>query len=755
MARRALPRKERNGRTRERHVERPVMSPETRRGVAIVALFAIGTVGALAFAGIAGRAGTAIADAFRALFGLGAFLVPVVALIIAAMLLREASAGFTGANIFGIALLAASITGLLHLRLGPDAPIALPTIADGGGYLGLVLAVPMVALFGPIASAVLLACGVIIGIFLGFHLSFDHLRRGVRAIIAWIRSIRLAILTARYRGRHEETVEPTFQQRALDATEEPDTENPASDVAVDAHASRLTPHASDHDAIIREARKPRRRRPRVELPLDLLSNEVGKPTSGDIRVAQEIIRATLAQFGIEIEMGDVSVGPTVTQFTFRPAEGVKLSKITALSNDLALALAAHPIRIEAPIPGKSLVGIEVPNQKVAVVRLREAFESDAFRKRTSNLVIALGKDVAGMVWTADIARMPHLLVAGATGSGKSVMLNAIVVSLLYQNGPDDLRLLLIDPKRVEFPIYNGIPHLLAPVITDVKKTIAALKWALAEMDRRFELLASVQKRDIAAYNTTRSDADDRLPYLVIIIDELADLMAVAAVEVEAGIIRLAQMARAVGIHLIVATQRPSVDVLTGLIKANITSRIAFAVASSIDSRTILDQVGADRLLGRGDMLFTSAEISKPRRLQGAFVTDQEIERVVQYLREHGETTEYADGITDDRPLVAFTDADGAGGDAEDDDPLLADAKEVLLQAGKGSASLLQRRLKVGYARAARLLDILEHQGFIGPADGAKPREVYGGAAGAGEDADAPSSDVAPMEEERDTMEAPQ
>ncbi|MFH1098638.1 MAG: DNA translocase FtsK 4TM domain-containing protein [Candidatus Uhrbacteria bacterium] len=703
-----------------RSYNRPTVSPETRHGVAVVTLFVLGIVGALAFVGIAGRAGAAIVDGLRALFGQAALLVPIVLLVLTAMLVREERPPSTAAQAMGILLLALSITGLLHLKLGADATLTLPTITNGGGYLGLALALPFRALFGPIVAVIFLIGGTIIGIFLGFHLSIAHARAWWRAWVSAVQRIRLAVLTARYRERkmtppETPVTEPdtTFTERTIEAKK-----------ATDETAANGTPTPpSTADALAAPARQ-RRHRPRIELPLTLLNGEQSKPASGDIRVCQEIIRKTLEHFHIPVEMGDVSVGPTVTQFTLRPADGVKLSKITALHNDLSLALAAHPIRIEAPIPGKPLVGIEVPNQKVAVVRLREMLESEPFHKRQSNLTIALGKDVAGAVWTADLAHMPHLLVAGSTGSGKSVMLHSIIAALLYQNGPDDLRLLLVDPKRVEFPVYNGIPHLLTSVVTDVKRTVQALKWALVEMDRRFERLAAAQRRDLRAYNATRRE-EDRLPYLVIIIDELADLMAIAAADVEAAIIRLAQMSRAVGIHLIVATQRPSVDVLTGLIKANITSRIAFAVASSIDSRTILDQVGAERLLGRGDMLFTTAEISKPRRLQGAFVGEQEIQRVVEYIREHGVETDDEINL-DERPIVAFMDETTDQND--DDDPLLSDAKEVLIQAGKGSASLLQRRLKIGYARAARILDILERQGFIGPADGAKPREVYGASA---------------------------
>jgi len=708
-----------------------------------VLLFALGVVGVLAFAGIAGSAGTAIANALRALFGLAAFLVPVVLLVLAGLFTRpvgeqkqpdgstrQGRPPFSVLQLLGLLLLALSLTGLLHIKLGKSAPVTLPAIADGGGYLGLAAATPLAGLFGALASGVILTCLAIIGIFLGFHLSFRQIATAWRTLISTVASAQLALRTARYHRKQEATAaeEPTFSTRALTPGDqqplpppvsEPETETSVAmsgDQLVTRHSSLVTPRA-------------RRRRARVDLPLDLLSDEIGKPTSGDVRAQQEIIRKTLEHFKIPVEMGEFRVGPTVTQFTLRPAEGVKLSRITALSSDLALALAAHPIRIEAPIPGRALVGIEVPNQKVAIVRLREVLASEGFTKRSSNLMIALGKDVAGSVWTADVDRMPHLLVAGATGSGKSVLLNAIIISLLYQNGPDDLRLLLVDPKRVEFPIYNGIPHLLTPVVTDVKKTVHALKWALHEMDRRFELLAGAQKRDLTTYNSSRRP-DDRLPYLVIIIDELADLMVAAAAEVEAAIIRLAQMARAVGIHLVVATQRPSVDVITGLIKANITSRAAFSVASSVDSRTILDAMGAEKLLGRGDMLYTSAELSKPKRLQGAYVSEAEVQRIVEHLREHADGAEEADPL-EEQPIVAWK--DGSGGDefAEgDDDALLPEAKEALLAAGKGSASLLQRRLKIGYARAARILDILESQGFIGPADGAKPREVLG-AAGAG------------------------
>jgi S-DNA-T family DNA segregation ATPase FtsK/SpoIIIE len=507
----------------------------------------------------------------------------------------------------------------------------------------------------------------------------------------------------------EDAGEPEFVKK--DAKAEQTDAKPAEGAA-DAAESTDDAEARALTAAVR-----RKRARRISIPVDLLDVRNAKPTSGDITGKMHVIQKTLENFGIPVEMGEVSVGPTVTQFSLKPADGIKLNRITSLSNDLALTLAAHPIRIEAPIPGKSLVGIEVPNQAVAVVSLREVIESKEFGQRKSALTICLGKDVAGKPWTADLGKMPHMLVAGATGSGKTVCLNAIILSLVYQNGPDDLKLMLIDPKRVELPVYNGIPHLLTPAITEVPKIINALKWALGEMDRRFDLLEKSGKRDITSYNET---AEEKMPFLVIVIDELADLMVASASEVETAIIRLAQLARAVGIHLVVATQRPSVDVITGLIKANITTRIAFSVASAVDSRTILDMPGAEKLVGRGDSLFLSADLSQPKRIQCCYVGDGEIRKVVDYLMEQlDEPVQYEEGVTEKK-------ANGGndfGYDADGEDELLEEARDTVVRAGKASASYLQRRLKIGYARAARLLDLLEERGIIGPGDGAKPRQI--------------------------------
>ena len=472
-------------------------------------------------------------------------------------------------------------------------------------------------------------------------------------------------------------------------------------------------------------------------PFDLLNAERGQPSAGDIKQNSLIIKKTLESFEVPVEMSEVNIGPTVTQYTLKPADGIKLSKITGLSNDLALSLAAHPIRIEAPIPGKSLVGVEVPNKVRTVVRLKDLIESPQFQNSPSSLSFCLGRDVSGTPVYADLARMPHLLVAGSTGSGKTIFLNDLILSLLYRNSPEDLRVILIDPKRVEFLIYNGLSHLLAPVIVDSQKSVNALKWLIVEMERRFGVLAEVKARDINSYNEQAvKNKIAKLPFIILIIDELADLMAARGKEIEASIVRLAQMARAVGIHLVVATQRPSVEVITGLIKANVTSRVAFQVASQVDSRTILDMAGAEKLLGWGDMLFISAEISKPKRIQGAYVSDKEVKKVVGWINsnfkeriEEFEASQIGEEALEnhlaedlEKSLEApLNDFDNYSGD---DDILYEEARRVVIENRRASASLLQRKLRIGYARAARLIDILEEKGVVGPSQGAKPREVY-------------------------------
>ncbi len=477
--------------------------------------------------------------------------------------------------------------------------------------------------------------------------------------------------------------------------------------------------------------------------LELLEKKQSPADAGDVQQNAQIIKDTLAEFNISVDMEGANIGPKVTQFTLRPPSGVKLARITALETNIALNLAAQSLRIEAPIPGQKAVGIEVPNRKAADVRLHSILTSPQWSVSSEPLAFAIGKDIAGQAMIGELNKMPHLLIAGQTGSGKSVMINTLLTSLLYHNSPSEMKLILVDPKQVEMAPYADIPHLLTPVINAPEKTISALKWAVNEMERRYKLLAEHKVRDIHSYNARMRDGrhkitvqDDAgieqehesgaMPYVVIVIDELADLMMVAARDVEALVVRLAQKARAVGIHLVLATQRPSVDVITGLIKANIPARIAFTVASQVDSRTILDQAGAEKLLGQGDMLLLTPVMPKPKRIQGAWVTDREVEKITDFLREQA-PPQYNDEVVS-QPVTlngkggVVMDFDSAG----DDDDMYRDAVRVVIDSGKASASLLQRRLRVGYARAARLIETMEEQGIIGPADGARPRDVLVG-----------------------------
>lgn len=455
--------------------------------------------------------------------------------------------------------------------------------------------------------------------------------------------------------------------------------------------------------------------------IDLLSAKQDKANPGDVEANAKAIHESFSHFNINVEMEGANVGPTVTQYTLKPPAGTKLTKITALENNLALDLAAHSIRIEAPIPGKRAVGIEVPNIKSATVRISNLMQSPQWAEISSPLGFAIGKDIAGTPIVADLAKMPHLLVAGQTGSGKSVMINTILTSLLYRNSPSDLKLILVDPKTVEMAPYADIPHLLTPVITEPEKCISALKWAVAEMERRYRTLGEARKRNIDEYNSLKQE--EGMPYIVIIIDELADLMMMAARDVEALIVRIAQKARAVGIHLILATQRPSVDVITGLIKANVPARIAFTTASQVDSRTIIDQIGAEKLLGRGDMLLLTADMPKPKRIQAALIEEGETNKITDFIREQ-RPPQY-----DDEVVSQPVQLNGKGGVVADyganeaDDDMWHDAVRVVIEGRKASTSLLQRRLRIGYSRAARIIETMEEQGIVGPADGSRPREV--------------------------------
>ncbi len=455
--------------------------------------------------------------------------------------------------------------------------------------------------------------------------------------------------------------------------------------------------------------------------ISLLNQKQDKADAGDVQGNAETIRETLTNFNIHVEMEGANIGPRVTQYTLKPPTGVKLTKITALENNLALDLAAHSIRMEAPIPGKRLVGIEVPNVKPAMVRVSGLLQSKEWNELKSPLSFVIGKDIAGTAVVGDLAKMPHLLIAGQTGSGKSVMINTLLTSMLYRNSPSDLKMILVDPKQVELTPYNDIPHLLTPVITEPEKCISALKWAVAEMERRLRAMAEVGKRNIIEYNSLKQE--EGMPYIVVVIDELADLMMVAARDVETLVVRLAQKARAAGIHLVLATQRPSVDVITGLIKANVPARIAFTVASQVDSRTIIDGMGAEKLLGMGDMLLYTTDMPKPKRVQGAFISDEESAKVTDFIRSQ-RAPQY-----DDEVVSQPVQLNGKGGIVTDyggqdaDDDMYKDAVQAVIEGRKASTSLLQRRLRIGYGRAARLIETMEEQGIIGHADGNRPRDV--------------------------------
>ena len=479
-------------------------------------------------------------------------------------------------------------------------------------------------------------------------------------------------------------------------------------------AQKLTP-TEDHSALTVASD------PDWQLPnTSLLSHKQEKADPGDVEENAQTIRETFENFSIAVEMEGANIGPSVTQYTLKPPAGTKLTKITALEDNVKLDLAAKSIRMEAPIPGKKLVGIEVPNLKPATVRIASLLESVDWTSNKDPLSFVIGKDIAGRPVMQNLAKMPHLLVAGQTGAGKSVMLNTILTSFLYRNSPSDLKLILVDPKTVEFKPYENIPHLLTPVITEPEKCISALKWTVAEMERRYKALSEIHRRNIVEYNAIKKE--EGMPYIVVVIDELADLMMVAARDVEALIVRIAQKARAVGIHLVLATQRPSVDVITGLIKANVPARIAFTTTSQVDSRTIIDQIGAEKLLGKGDMLLSTAEMPKPIRVQGAFIDDDETLKVTDFIRKQREPSYDSEVVSMPVQLngkggLVAPDVDAA------DEPVFRQAVEAVVAARKASTSLLQRRLRIGYGKAARLIESMEEQGIVGPQDGSRPREV--------------------------------
>ncbi len=666
------------------------------------------------------------------LFGGGAYLAPVACGFFVYVLLRpEENEPVSTSKLIGVALLFLALLGLMELYR--------PHL---GGWIGFGMATPLVYLFSTIATTIVLVALTLIGSFLVFDFGFHR--------PAWTK------------------------REKQDADEQEDEDTATSLSSMLAQAEKLPdPEPEIHDANAADSAEdePRIKKgmgerlglkkeseflvssfegPYDPPPLSLLSKNKGRAKTGDAKANANTIKQTLKTFGIEVEMDEVEIGPTVTRYALKPAQGVKISRIVGLSQELQLALRASAIRIEAPIPGKSLVGIEVPNLEKATVGLASLLASPDYTDSPNPLMVALGKDITGAAHFANLARMPHGLIAGTTGSGKSVMIHNIIVSLLYRNSPEQLRFIMVDPKRVELSLYNGIPHLMSPVITDAKKALMALKWAVKEMERRYDILQAERVQNIDSYHKNvyrkakqkwvadgsledeRMSLPEPLPYIVIVMDELADLMHAYPRELEATIVRLAQMSRAVGIHLILATQRPSVNVITGTIKANIPTRLAFQVASQIDSRTIIDQVGAEKLLGKGDLLFMSNDSGKLQRLQSAFLSEDEVKGVVDYLKDQTiaheldalDLEEHHEGNAD-----SFF---GASLEDEDEDDLYEEARQIVIEAGKASTSYLQRRLKVGYSRGARLIDMLEERGVIGPQEGSKPRAVLAHKDGDGE-----------------------
>lgn len=708
---------------RERNSPKFVLPEETKRLIWGAALVSFALIVILSFFGLAGKGGEIFMKSSTFVLGKSLFALPVL-LILGGIVFFSMKDKNKWPVVLAILLIMFGSSGLFN-TLGPET--------KQGGWLGYLISLPLLKVFDRLAAQFILGALIATGsiIFWQFLYRFS----GSEAS-------QVKIHEGKLKKQEPSVIKkifgPKFKVKSLESLP----------------AMQAVPQPQQNTAAILDLKtKPLESKLLKDYnfpPVDLLESDKGLPMAGDIRINSAIIKRTLQNFDIQVEMSEVNIGPTVTQYTLKPAEGIKLSKITTLNSDLSLALAAHPIRIEAPIPGRPLVGIEIPNKVRATVRLKNLIEHANFQNAVSNLTLILGRDVAANPVFADLGRMPHLLVAGSTGTGKTISLNSIILSLLYQNSPETLRLILIDPKRVEFHIYNNLPHLLTPVIQDASKSVNVLKWLVSEMERRFDVLASAHARDIASYNEVmQKESKDILPYIVLIVDELADLMAARGREIEGGIVRLAQMARAVGIHLILATQRPSVEVITGLIKANVTSRITFQVASQVDSRTVLDMSGAEKLLGSGDMLFVSAEVAKARRIQGAYVSDKEVKRVVKYICDQaepaGETIDFNQELK--KTLEEGGEFDFSSGSG--DDPLFDEAKKLVIEAKKASASLLQRRLRVGYARAARLIDMLEEKGVVGPGEGAKPREIL-----ANLDA-SPANPIASVSLENESIEDPE
>lgn len=691
-----------------------------------------------------GIMGLFIRDFILGMFGLGAYVFPIFFMFVGVFFIIKRGKVMLNIKFYYVCLLLYIINVMLTIPYSNNINISFlenfklsyenGILNKGGGVISEIIAVPLIYFLGVIGSYIILICLTLILIILVTEKSlgmfmekiFDTVKYKIKSknsIKAEIKDINVNdIVDKSDIDNLKENIEKIDKKiKIVDFLKQEDIKE-----TNDANKSEIKQEISVDD-FTKEINKVHDTSKEIEYifpPIDMLNENKYKTNANDKKELLQnakLLEDTLKSFGVEAKVIQVNRGPSVTRYEIQPNAGVKVSKIVNLADDIALNLAAPSVRIEAPIPGKAAVGIEVPNREIVPVTLREVIESNEFIEFKSNLAFAIGKDISGKCIVTDLAKMPHLLIAGATGSGKSVCINTLITSLIYKSSPKDVKLLMIDPKVVELSVYNGIPHLLIPVVTDAKKAASALFWAVNEMTQRYKLFAENNVRNIEGYNQLMDNIDKskKMPQIVIIIDELADLMMVAPNDVEDAICRLAQMARAAGMHLVIATQRPSVDVITGIIKANIPSRISFAVSSQVDSRTILDMAGAEKLLGKGDMLFMPIGESKPIRIQGAFISDKEVENIVVFLKESGEAN-YEKDIMDD--IETFT-TNTVESNEDEVDELLSEAINIAIEYGQISVSMLQRRLRIGFNRAARIVEEMEKRGIVGKQEGSKPRQV--------------------------------
>lgn len=739
-----------------------ILTRDVKKSIWAILLFIFALIFLLSLFKQAGIVGNYIDRFLGLFFGTGRYVLPIFMAIVGVIYFKRMD------NIRYMLTTLGAIISLVFLIIILHSFYDIKEMKDfagagkGGGYLGMTLAYLLIKYLGKAAAFIIAGGGFLIGLILLFNFPLNRPYYWIRGIL--IRSKQEGLFSfnilKKGEGQEDEEIDEDEAKQSEERTED--------NIKVDTIQFVEDPndHYEDNDTIGFKEKTNNFEFDKKDSidsvnknfsdngnnwhpPFDILQKSSAKAKPKNLQKQADVIKKTLHNFGIEVEISGYNVGPSVIQYTFKPAVGVKLSRIVALQNDLALSLAASSVRIEAPIPGRSLVGVEVPlyQSERSTVRMGTIMESETFKNKKSNLTLALGEDVHGDLILSDIERMPHLMIAGSTGTGKSVCINSILTALLYQNSPEKLKLILVDPKRVELSAYNNIPHLLTPVIVDTHKVVNALKWAISEMERRYKLLQDVGARDIQSYNQKankgkkrqvldketkkyRYEDLERIPFIVIVIDELADLMAAHGREVEGAIQRLTQMARAVGIHLVVSTQRPSVDVITGIIKANIGTRVAFRVTSQVDSRTILDMPGAEKLLGNGDMLYKSNDSQKPRRIQGVFVSEQEVGKLVKWIKKQkerpvsSENEQLSDSLKESLDNTAAGGGTSGGGDFDDkDEAIYGEAKRLVIEMQKASTTFLQRKLSIGYPKAANIMDRLEEEGVVGSQEGSKARKV--------------------------------